>query len=332
MLSKITYILKNKKHDDVGLQKDVSNSNDSKDNCIVLSTSTFKNIFLWYFELSKEQCLIDDLGVILNIRITDINSVWYGVCITVHQSTRVSLMTVSVSGNKRNNIHILEAFDDKIHQHTFVSTTFGKQVCFIDSYDIVKTYDDVSSYYCNLIYPLLNDFDRKMRLLLYNTYYILYGEDFSQKFDFYTDTTSDKLKRRKKQNNGTELSSDNIFYAYDYSQMIEILFEKRKIVYNDNDKSDWELYFADKIKFSTCEKDIVNIKNLRNKVAHCKLFSKKDYKELRALLLKYNKALSKAIDLTYSKDFAKEYIVSIKNAIELMSCRMKELAMILSEE
>lgn len=329
MILKATYILKYKKQSS---EKETKRFAKDNDNTIVLSTYTLKNIILLHLGLEQEQCIIDDLGVILNIKITDVNSVWYGVDITVHQSTRISLMTVSVNRNKRNNIQILEAFDDKIQQHSFVSTTFGKQVRLIDSYDIIKTYDDVSSYYCNLIYPLLNDFDRKMRLLLYNTYYILYGDNFAQQFDFYADTITDKLKNRKKHNNGAELSSDNIFYAYDYSQMIEILFEKRKIVYNDNDKSDWELYFADKIKFSTCKEDIVKIKILRNKVAHCKLFSKIDYKELRVLLLKYNKALDEAIDLTYSNDFAKEYIVSIKNAIELMSYKMKELAMILSEE
>ena len=132
-------------------------------------------------------------------------------------------------------------------------------------------------------------------------------------------------------NNGTELSSDNLFYEYDYTQMMEMLFESRKIVRKNNDKSDWELYFAEKIKFSTSKEDIEKIKDLRNKVAHCKLFSRKDYEKLKSLLVKYNEALDKAIGLTYSNDFVKEYITSIKNTFESISCKLREMATMLEK-
>ncbi len=327
MLSQVSYILKSKNN----VNSSVNEVENKDRQNIVLSTWTFKKALLCHLGITDEQCTIEDLGSIININIIDKTSVLNGINITVYQTPRLLLLRASITGNKKQNISLLETFDNIFYNKVYVTTYSGKQICLIDSYNVIKTYDDVSTYYCNLVYPSLNEFDRKMRLLLYNTYYLLYGDEFPQKFDYYSNATGDKLNKRKsKDSNETKFCSDNIFYAYDYSQMIDILFGKDN---NEsiNSKSDWDMFFSDKIDFPNCEEEINEIKRLRNKVAHCKLFPKSDYKRLEYLLTKYNKALDKAIELTYSKDFAKEYILSVKNTLEQMSYKLDELFKILQE-
>lgn len=327
MLYQASYILKRKNYLNTSTNKDKIN----KDKGIVLSTWTFKNTLLCQLGITEEQCTIEDLGIVLNINIIDNNSVLNGISITVHETLKILLLNVSISGETINNISLLETFDNLFHDKRYINTYSGKRLCLVDSYEIIKTYDDVSSYYCNLVYPLLNEFDRKMRLLLYNTYYVLYGDEFPKKFNYYQKALGCRLYKKGDNNDSaTKFCSDNIFYAYDYSQMIDILFRKNKNK-SENNKSDWELFFSDKISLPTFEDDIREIKGLRNNVAHCKLFPKYDYERLKYLLTKYNNALDKAIKLTYSKDFAKEYMTSIKNALELMVSKIKELYEILWE-
>lgn len=45
---------------------------------------------------------------------------------------------------------------------------FAKKNCFDESYVSIISYDFSSEYYCNKLYPLLNQFERKLRKLLFN--------------------------------------------------------------------------------------------------------------------------------------------------------------------
>ena len=314
MTSKLSYIFKYKKQT-TKKEKQTENA--------VLITWTFKQTLLRHLNLSPEQCAIEDVGVIFTITINDAHSCWNGVKITVHQSPRVMFMDILVDGSQANNISVLESFDSALVEHKIITTYSGQKMCIVEDYDIIKTYDDVSSYYCNMLYPKLDEFDRKMRLLLYNTYYLVYGSDYPYRFNYYSH--GEKLKKRGKNTDINVLCSDNIFYAYDYSQLIDILFVHKRPAPDGTEKTDWELYFADKIQFAQSEQDIREIKQFRDKIAHCKLFSKNDYIRTASLLDEYCTALDTAIELTYSNDFLSEFFDSFKAGLEVWTERIKQI-------
>lgn len=314
MTSKLSYIFKYKKQ---------TAKKEKRTEKSVLTTWTFKQTLLHHLDLSKEQYSIEDAGVIFTISINDVQSCWNGVEITVHQSPRVVFVDVSIDGFQTDNVGILENFDSALFKPKVITTYSGRKVSIIQDYDIIKTYDDVSSYYCNLLYPKLDEFDRKMRLLLYNTYYLVYGSEFAYRFNYYCH--DEKLKKRGKNTDINVLCSDNIFYAYDYSQLIDILFIHKRPAPDGTEKTDWELYFADKIQFSEPKEDVEKIKDLRNKIAHCKLISKNDYEKMVALLDKYCTAFDKAIQLTYSKDFSNEFFNTLKESLEVLADRIKTI-------
>lgn len=316
MTSKLSYIFKYKGQKTKKVKEKQTQN-------IVLTTWTFKQALMHHFDLSKEQCIVEDAGVIFTISINDVQSCWNGVEITVHQSPRVVFVDVSIDGFQTDNVGILENFDSALFKPKVITTYSGRKVSIIQDYDIIKTYDDVSSYYCNLLYPKLDEFDRKMRLLLYNTYYLVYGSEFAYRFNYYCH--DEKLKKRGKNTDINVLCSDNIFYAYDYSQLIDILFIHKRPAPDGTEKTDWELYFADKIQFSEPKEDVEKIKDFRNKIAHCKLFSKSDYEKMVALLDKYCTAFDEAIQLTYSKDFLNEFFNTLKESLEVLADRIKTI-------
>lgn len=316
MTSKLSYIFKYKKKNEKKLEGKSFSSNS-------LSTLTFKKILMQHLNLSDEQCIIDDVGVIFSITINDIKSIFNGIKIIVHQSMRVIFMDITIDGFLARNIEMLECFDSVILDSKIVVSHFGKNMSIAEDYEIIKTFDAVSSYYCNLLYPKLDEFDRKMRLLLYNTYYLVYGSDFPYKFNYYC--PNDTLKIRGKNSSGNEFCSDKIFYAYDYSQLINILFVHKRPALNGEEKTDWDLFFANKIRLEQSEQDIREIKQFRDKIAHCKIFTKRDYTRAALMLDKYCIALDSAIELTYSQDFLSEFISSLKAGLEVLTGRIEQI-------
>ncbi|MBR5279210.1 MAG: hypothetical protein IKU23_08140 [Clostridia bacterium] len=315
--SKISYILKSKPNSGTSTLGHPKIENDGK---ILLSTWTLKDTILFNYGLTKQQCVIWDYGLYCIIKVKDENSFFHNLCIQIHQSPNVTLVDVDISGRIKHNIEVLEAFDLIFSKETSdpnLKLVLSKQ------YDITKTFDDISSYYCNLIYKKLDAFDRKMRKLLYNTYYIVLGKNFSAEFKYYS--SKGKLKRRKENAITKEPCDDNIFYMYDYSQLIDILFVDKRHTTENIEKTDWELFFQDKIPIKSAYEDISNLKIYRNKIAHCKLFSKADYKQTVKLLNKYTRAIDKAISLTYTNDFLKDFIKVFSASLEIVVKRFVDV-------
>ncbi|MBE6677720.1 MAG: hypothetical protein E7597_02870 [Ruminococcaceae bacterium] len=325
MTSKISYIFKRKesKNDKANTNKRPQN-NDGK---IVLSTWTIKNTILAHFGLSEKQCDIEDLGVIFNISVIDKQSDLFGIDIVIHQTTDIMFLDVSIDGEESHNIEVLELFDSILLTPKTIYTFLKVEVSLYKGYDIIKTYDDVSSYYCKLIYPKLDEFDRKIRLIMYNTYFIVFGADFPQKFNFFINSKGKLNKRRIEKRKGDEIFSDYIFYEYDYTQLIEILFEdKRTAPKGEEPKSDWDLYFSNKIPLLNLEVDIEKLKGYRNKISHCKILTKSDYVEAKDLLSKYCVAFEKAIKLTYTKDFFSKFRSDFENTLKRMTELLETIA------
>ena len=61
------------------------------------------------------------------------------------------------------------------------------------NYIIITSYDSISEYYCNKVYPKLNEFERKFRKLLFITYTAQF------KKAYFESTTSKELQTKAKE-------------------------------------------------------------------------------------------------------------------------------------
>lgn len=131
MTSKLSYIFKYK-------EQKTKKAKEKQTENIVLTTWTFKQTLMHHLNLSKEQCTIEDVGVIFTISINDVQSCWNGVKITVHQSPHVMFLDVFVDGVQANNIGVLESFDSALVKPRVITTYSGYKVCIVQDYQEAK--------------------------------------------------------------------------------------------------------------------------------------------------------------------------------------------------
>ena len=227
---------------------------------------------------------------------------------------------------------------------------------------IIKSYDRVSEYYCNMIYPKLNTFERKLRKLLY----LIYTGRFEK--DYFKKTTSkdlqsaikEKIKSKEKNKKKKELDyARDFFESFDFGELQHLLFEKRwteledlevnNFLQNNKDlsllsdkelrdfilsikpKSDWERFFENKGLSNDISEVIKEIGLLRNKVAHNKSFSKDQYTELNELLEKTEKEIDEAIIITETEDFIKINEEKIQRTLRQFTNSMREMLSSITE-
>lgn len=227
---------------------------------------------------------------------------------------------------KKNIIKIFENFNDILLKDRRITK----------NYTPILSYDIVSEFYCNKIYPKLNNFERKIRKLLFLTYTSLFEKEY------YKTTITEELQnsvkeriRKPKQDNTPkeEYNIQNFFYSLDYGNMIEMLFTKnwtdienkkinkflcknenlreisdkelREFIQDIHPHSDWERFFSKKGFSEDFENIIKDINLLRNSVAHNKIFTKDMYNNLVNLLKLANKDINRAIKITENEDFRK---------------------------
>lgn len=252
--------------------------------------------------------------------------------IKVHEVTSATYIEVEVSAKTQSKIvDCLESFQDILQE-------INKD----EKYIVITSYDFVSEYYCNKMYPKLNELERNLRKLLFNTYTLNYG------LMYYEPTISNELLRKgkhviksdkNKKSNVYDITKE-LFYSFDYGQIHQLLFtpqwtemdEKRKNNFLENNsnlselsddelrrsfsefvpKSDWERLFSDKVS-EDMDVDLLlkNIRSDRNRIAHCKFFSKDDYNNCIKNVKKLNAEIFRAIQITETHDF------SVKNREQL---------------
>lgn len=224
---------------------------------------------------------------------------------------------------KVNSISNIESIDEKINK------------LMKNNYIVITSYDCISEFYCNKIYKKLNNFERKLKELIFDIYTFSYG------MNYYDRNFSDELKQKVKQMRDKSISTDekNIeqlkqsLYELDYNDIMKLLFtpkwllddEKDKFnliekIDNDNvsseelkeyienirPKSDWDRLFLPQIgEISNIEESIDDLRKLRNRVAHCKFFRKEHYEECLELLKVLNKHINKALKIVMNIDFQK---------------------------
>lgn len=260
-----------------------------------------------------------------------INNNEYHASFVIYEVAECTFLDVIVdSPTRRQSLDCLKTIQDKL------------LLCEKDGFIMIISYDAVSEYYCNKIYPKLNKLERNLRKLLFNIYIVNFG------LKYYQSTISEDIQKTAKQNiqasGGKETKEikwlKEFFYSLDYHNIQQMLFkpawtsldqeEKENFLSENKDlskfsdeelrikfshfapKSDWERFFSKKIKISDIEKVIEDIRSYRNKIAHFKFFYKEDYDKCNKQVCRLNKAIINAIKITETKDFSEksmEYLI-----------------------
>lgn len=223
-----------------------------------------------------------------------------------------------------------------------------------DDYICVISYDAVSEYYCNKIYPKLNTLERKLRRLLYNTYIVNFGLEYYEQ-TIIKDVKDNAKKRIGKKGNKQEKRNKVFFDYVDFGDIQRSLFtatwneydEKQKQKFLDahpdlselsdevlrdkfsefSPKSDWKRFFAHKTDDTILVENTINeIREFRNQVAHCKHFSSDEYKGCAAAIRKLSRAIDQAIKITEEQDFEKKNREMLKLSTESFKDSMNEFA------
>ncbi len=222
-----------------------------------------------------------------------------------------------------------------------------------DDYICVISYDAVSEYYCNKIYPKLNTLERKLRRLLYNTYIVNFGLEYYEQ-TIINDVKDNAKKRIGKKGNKQEKRNKEFFEYVDFGDIQRVLFtatwneydEKQKQKFLDahpdlselsdevlrdkfsefSPKSDWKRFFAHKTDDTIMVENTINeIREFRNQVAHCKHFSSDEYKECAAAIRKLSRAIDQAIKITEEQDFEKKNREMLQLSIESLKNSINEV-------
>lgn len=239
-----------------------------------------------------------------------------------------------------------------------------------DYLDIVS-FDGVSEYYCNKLYPVLGKLERLLRSLLLKVYTLNYKQEYYEKFDagirskakgnirVGKNTPLSKGEMRKEyEAHGKQLSqlayTQHFFESLDFNTLELLLFtertreedlEKLDAFLRENDdlsevsdsvlrekydamrpQSDWDRLFREKVGIKDMKESLDEIREFRNRVAHCRPVCKADYDRAKTLCKTINKALEKAIELTEEKDFVRKNFEELRDVSGNIAATMKQLS------
>lgn len=233
------------------------------------------------------------------------------------------------------------------------------------NYSIILSFDGVSNYYCNRIYPKFNLFERKIRELIFCILVEAFG------INWYDATVSDTLKTEIKKNGMNQSNliekalyemtifqlETYLFTPYRELDMYTILEDKlnQKNIYNKSKdeiidildkcraRSLWDRFFEGKIQIADLQANLKKIRDYRNDVAHCKHFYNDDYIICNRLLNKVIGQLNKTINDIEIRTFSRIDIgVSLsvlseaiglfqKNISDIMTPTMKSISEMLAQ-
>lgn len=196
-------------------------------------------------------------------------------------------------------------------------------------------FDSVSAYYCEKMYPKIAKFERTLRILLINVYSIAIEKSLIEYFS----------ERKIEINKGDE----TLFETLGFQEIKDILFSERwseidadkllnsevnygdmsdedirEVIKNIRPKTDMERFFKNKIIFN--ERELNEIKEVRNRVAHNKKMSKRMYDKAQKVVESNIKKLELANIQVRTEDFSTKSLNSITLAAkELVDHMMSSL-------
>lgn len=252
---------------------------------------------------------------------------------------------VTVLADGKTKAQLIEAFE-YVH-----SALFATEI--EEDYISIVSYDAVSEYYCNKLYPKLNRVERNLRKLLFNIYVLNFGKEYFEATT--TKEMRDKAKSIIQAKGGVEKKEiqyiKEYFYSMEYADIQQLLFAPRWTKVDEEDKksfldthedlsklpdvelraaingispkSDWERFFDAKFQGLNVEKDIETVRVIRNRVAHCKFMQKEQYDSCNKTINALNKALNRAITITEEKDFDDKNAEYLRKAMSGVSNRIQ---------
>lgn len=276
----------------------------------------------------------------------DVSDITFKVVFLQYDVGKNVYLSIKVDGKtKHQTIKCLEHIQEKLFSSG------------IDTdYIAIISFDSISEYYCNKLYPKLNLLERKLRRLLFNTYIVNFDQEY------YKTTISEELQAKAKkliQAKGSaekkeERRIQEFFYSLEFYDIQQMLFsptwneydeqqkqdflkshddltqltdeELRKQFAEFSPKSDWERFFYGKTN-DTAEEIITTldeIRKFRNKIAHCKLFTFSEYNACNDAILKMIRTIDQAIRITEEKDFYDKNIETLSKSFERMNKELSE--------
>lgn len=248
----------------------------------------------------------------------------------IQKSSKSNCYLILKSTNRVNvSMHLLEQVDDTI------SKTSERKY-----YHIINNYDGISDEYCKKLYPKYACFERKLREMVFIILTKAYGGNWYEKT-----TIADIDKEVVRNARGKENLISDALEHMDYAMLERYLFEKRipdcvgiieedlsKDKLNKMNKNEicniidkmrpvslWECHF---LKIGSAEKwetDIKKIHNTRNKVAHNKKITRKEYDETNKNLNRIIKRLREAVGKLQEINFTEKNSVDILEKFALFS-------------
>lgn len=249
---------------------------------------------------------------------------------------------------EQDKINILEQVNSRL---------IGSGNVFDQSFVSIVSYDTVSEFYGNKLFPVLNNFERKLRKLLLNVY------TFNFNLEYYTATTNkefrDPLKERANIGKKTNTSKEehytrSMFYALDYHYMEILLFTpklttkeqkeiecflkeeedltklKDDVLREQFDKmkprTDWERLFKNKLSEEKFKNNFKKIRECRNTTTHCKFIDKSQYDKWIKIIKDTIKSIEDAIKITEEKDFSTESLEICFKSFERLLESIKEFS------
>jgi len=193
---------------------------------------------------------------------------------------------------------------------------------------LIITYDEVSEYYCNKLYPHLQKFERLLRQLVYIIITKAFGalwvdktiskeavNELKKKITCCYGSMNNKVRRDEK-------IIEEALHHLDVSELETFLFGDRRdvepnyiidevltenasckmnkeeileIINKGRSKSLWDRYLLNYVPIENPRDKIVEIRHERNKVAHSKQFSLNEYKNAKKILDEFNSCLQEAM-------------------------------------
>ena len=245
----------------------------------------------------------------------------------------VYYLDIIINNKKEDVISALE----NINSILITDKNFKKE------YITIISYDYISEYYCNKLYPLLNTFERKFRKLLFLIFTAQFKNCYFEQVA--TEEMIIKAKENMKEKKGVdkkEYRTQNYFYSLDIGMLRDFLFKKswtsfeekqkekllnkdftkidgakvKKMIEELEPKSNWDRFFDNKGFPADIDISMKNINELRNIVAHSKIMDKDQFNQLYQLLNDNLKYIDKAIKITETKDFI---IINKKKHYEIIN-------------
>lgn len=200
------------------------------------------------------------------------------------------------------------------------NTVFKTDSVLSNYYDIIVLRDGISEKYSNRIFPKFNEYERKLKALMFAVYTQEYGSAYIQVVQSHVENSIKGAPKNKK-----ELSRvQEMFFALTLGDIQNVLFtpywspadenyyyallndscdyskcsneEIRQLFSTLKPKCDWDKFFAKLFREEDMPDIIDELRNYRNLVAHCKSFSTEQYIASRELLKKAIKQLDKALN------------------------------------